>query len=606
MKTIKLSLTMVLLICMVFDSSVINYEHSKAAENPNKPSFELKSTSDDTGIKIMISKTSYVDGYRIYMKYPGQKKYKKITTLKKSGKKKRSFTEENLDPGEYSVKIKAYNKNNGKTVWGEYSDVKKITLNSKQDDNNDNSNENFYEDINQDTIKIGDIIKFGTYEQDTNFSNGKEPIEWIVLNIDAKEKTAFLLSKSGLDAKDYHNEQVNVSWKNSSIRNWLNNDFYTYAFSSEEKQKIIQTETENVNGNSTWDKVFLLSEYDVVFGYANKPDILECKPTAYANTKNVSQQERNTLSGIYYCDWWLRTSGSSESSALYVPSSGGSVSFRTSSKSVYHGFWYLIGNAYRERYGAVRPAMYVKLEDRIVDNDEDNKKEEELHRDFQNLKPGEIIKLGYYEQDNDITDGKEQIEWQVLYVDNINKKALLVSRYVLDSILYFEDAIDCQHCDPNRNYTWEDSSLRSWLNNDFYNSAFSAEDKTIIEDTFLPNPDNTEYGVEGGNDTTDKVFLLSVSDVTNPLYGFDSEKKSQDIFRRCAPTKYAKARRVAQWSGHNNTKNADGEYSADWWLRSPGFKSTHIYNVGGNGYIDWDWICEYSIGVRPAMYIKIQ
>ena len=62
--------------------------------------------------------------------------------------------------------------------------------------------------------------------------------------------------------------------------------------------------------------------------------------------------------------------------------------------------------------------------------------------------------------------------------------------------------------------TWEKSSLRAWLNKKFINTAFSDEEKEKINITEIVNQDNPVYGIEGGNNTFDKIFLLSLSEVS--------------------------------------------------------------------------------------------
>ena len=103
-------------------------------EKPAKPDISLQSTVSGDGVKVVIGKTKNADGYRIYMKAPGESKYKKIKSLSKSGEAKRSYTKKSLAAGEYSFKVKAYRKIDGQTVWGSYSTVKKITLQTQPGD----------------------------------------------------------------------------------------------------------------------------------------------------------------------------------------------------------------------------------------------------------------------------------------------------------------------------------------------------------------------------------------------------------------------------------------------------------------------------------------
>ena len=80
-------------------------------------------------------------------------------------------------------------------------------------------------------MKKGDIIKFGNYPQDINGS--KSPIEWLAL--DVNENEALLVSRYGLDCKEYHNVFTDITWEDCDLRKWLNNDFIKLAFSEEEE-----------------------------------------------------------------------------------------------------------------------------------------------------------------------------------------------------------------------------------------------------------------------------------------------------------------------------------------------------------------------------------
>ena len=90
-------------------------------------------------------------------------------------------------------------------------------------------------------MKKGDIIKFGNYPQDSNGSIS--PIEWLVL--DVKENESLLISRYGLDCRQYNREWVGITWEDSNLRTWLNNGFIKTAFSENEIKKIKDSELEN-------------------------------------------------------------------------------------------------------------------------------------------------------------------------------------------------------------------------------------------------------------------------------------------------------------------------------------------------------------------------
>ena len=191
-------------------------------------------------------------------------------------------------------------------------------------------------------------------------------------------------------------------------------------------------------------------------------------------------------------------------------------------------------------------------------------------------KVGETIEFGNYPQEEDGTE--KPIEWIVM--KNEGNQVLLLSKYVLDAKPYNEEF---------EKVTWETSDIRKWLNNEFYTTAFNKTEKAKIQASLIKNEDNSEYGTSGGNDTEDKVFLLS-------------EKEAETLFSN-EEERIAKATEYAEKSGVY-----DEEKGAWWWLRSPGFGSRGaaevdsdgwVYRVGNLVYIRPD-------GVRPALYLNLQ
>lgn len=83
----------------------------------------------------------------------------------------------------------------------------------------------------------------------------------------------------------------------------------------------------------------------------------------------------------------------------------------------------------------------------------------------------------------------------------------------------------------NSGTTWETCTLRQWLNNNFFNAAFSGYERAMIPTVTVSADENPEYSTDHGNATQDRVFLLSI-DEANKYFGSDSE-------RRCKPTDYA-------------------------------------------------------------------
>ena len=214
------------------------------------------------------------------------------------------------------------------------------------------------------TIAVGDVVVFGSYAQDKDQSNGKEPIEWIVL--DVQDGQALLLSRYGLYAAGYHDTWDDCTWETCSLRAWLNDRFLNLAFSAEEQSAILTTTIDNsdsqgydwttvggekaAGGNDTQDRIFLLS-YAEANRYLNVTIEDEnntgsrVAPSAFAVTAGaVSSDDCRTADGEAAGWWWLRTPGSGPNSAEGV-SQEGSLSYTRA----YH------------RYGIVRPAFWLDL-----------------------------------------------------------------------------------------------------------------------------------------------------------------------------------------------------------------------------------------------------
>ena len=204
-------------------------------------------------------------------------------------------------------------------------------------------------------IKIGDTYTFGAYEQDNNTSNGKEAIEWTVLDKDGM--SLLLVSKQALDCQQYNTSYTDVTWESCSLRKWMNGTFLNNAFSAEEQAQIQNTNVsadKNPNystnpGNATTDKVFLLSINEVEKYFTND-EARKCAPTAYAKAQGTYTSDNyKTASGEATCWWWLRSPSFDQDRAALV-NIDGSV-----------GFDGLAVN-YDYDYVCVRPALWINLD----------------------------------------------------------------------------------------------------------------------------------------------------------------------------------------------------------------------------------------------------
>ena len=192
-------------------------------------------------------------------------------------------------------------------------------------------------------------------------------------------------------------------------------------------------------------------------------------------------------------------------------------------------------------------------------------------------KVGKTIEFGNYPQDKDGTE--KPIEWIVM--KNEGNQVLLLSKYVLDAKSYNEEWEDV---------TWETSDIRQWLNNEFYTAAFNKSEKAKIQTSLIKNEDNSEHGTSGGNDTEDKVFLLS-------------EKEAETLFSN-DDERIAKATEYAEKSG----VYVNEEKAAYWWLRSPGDSGDDAAEVIYSGWVyrDGNYVDDSSGGVRPALHLNLQ
>lgn len=242
------------------------------------------------------------------------------------------------------------------------------------------------------------------------------------------------------------------------------------------------------------------------------------------------------------------------------------------------------------------------------------------------IREGDHIIFGHYEQDGNPDNGMEPIEWDILSEED--GRMLVISRYILDSQPY--NVVD-------EEITWENCSLRTWLNNDFLSAAFSPEEQSMIQATTLSNPDNIFFGVDGGNDTVDRVFCLSVDEALQYYSEYTIDPDDPDwFFSRsfmAEVTQYAidngarydvieSDRFEALVNGpiyNYMTEDVIGCSWGIWWLRSPGGISyindnpddpapfTNACYVSELGDLGWTHCfndVETYLGVRPAIWLN--
>ena len=195
----------------------------------------------------------------------------------------------------------------------------------------------------------------------------------------------------------------------------------------------------------------------------------------------------------------------------------------------------------------------------------------------------------------------DPIKWRVLSVDG-DEVLLLADKNLDGEILYNKTYKDV---------TWETCTMRSWLNgygssmnqngvdytsDNFMNRAFTPNEQSAILKKTVENADNPEYGTEGGNNTSDKLFLPSIGEMTTPAYGFPSN-----------PDEWADSRKAENTAYTASKSGMASEGSTDYYLlRSPAFDRHDAARVSDDGGITYGGYAyfEYPV-VRPALRLNL-
>lgn len=195
---------------------------------------------------------------------------------------------------------------------------------------------------------------------------------------------------------------------------------------------------------------------------------------------------------------------------------------------------------------------------------------------------GETIRFGRYEQDGDLTNGSEEIEWIVLDVED--GKALLISKYGLD-LKEFNDEKS-----PYVAITWWNCQLRKWLNQSFLNTAFDDGEQRRILSSKVTADRNPDSKVKPGRDTNDQIFLLSMQEAYRY---FDSDQA-----RQCFGTEFCYASGAEKGQGG----------ACLWWLRTPGIETSTVSVVLDDGSVFPNGFSSGhlpNLAIRPAMWIDL-
>ena len=529
-----------------------------------------------------------------------------------------------------------------------------------------------------------------TYQNDNGYYTGNvyyfkyEPLKWRVLDA----STGLVMSENIIDSQAYQNfvyyngsqyynskdcTKYASDWATSSLRKWLNEDFYNFAFTKNQKSKILKTHNENKSTYSsaydsvdTDDNIFLLSYFDVInsaYGFNSSRDAYDekrqMKGTDYAKCQGLFVHD--DTSSEYYGDssMWLRSPhGCDDATVVYlggwvdyynrgdydvngtdigvVPALNLSVSSSASdgtgsNDSVFTGteatgtiinfgsypqsrvndtvtinnldgvtknwksYNYYSGTGDWED-GNMKPSDYMKYADFLYGG--------EKYRavTFSEYRPDRTggthsdrtcqSKNGYYT--NNVYYFKyEPLKWRVLdastglVVCDSSIDSQPYNNYILNADYEVWGDSDKMHYASN----WEYSSLRAWLNDDFYNTAFSKVQQDRIQ--VLKRENKSRYDSKyDSNPTLDRVTLLSYNDVLTTSYGFSSDYDT---------TKQRKSTDYAQCQGCY-TRSGNFYYGNSWWaLRTP-YDSYCATEVDYDGWADNHYfVYDTFIGVVPAL-----
>lgn len=197
----------------------------------------------------------------------------------------------------------------------------------------------------------------------------------------------------------------------------------------------------------------------------------------------------------------------------------------------------------------------------------------------------DCIWFGSYLQSSSET--RKPIKWRVLSVHGN------------DAFLLADKALDCKpYHEAGGDVTWETCSLRSWLNNDFFGAAFTSAEQNAVISVLNQNDNNAKYGTNGGNATSDKVFLLSLEECAVRAYGFP-----YNLDFMISASYYATATDYAI-----NQGAAIYNDSASWWTRTPGRQANYAVryeSASKQVYTSGTTVSLKNTAVRPCLHLDL-
>ncbi len=356
---------------------------------------------------------------------------------------------------------------------------------------------------------VGDIVVFGD-------------IRWYV--IAKTEAGCTLLSEKPVIKQAFRKSGYGIftaTWEDSTVRVWLNEKFYN-TFTEEEKALIAKTH--NINADS--------AEYGTDGG-GDTDDNIYLLSVDEANALDDRVRKCGSWYELNYQWWWLRSPGANTDYVAYVGKGKDGVIDP-------------LGDIAGNDYGAVRPALNLRIADHTVPTTM-NKTSAEVEAELQAIsdaKINDVVTFGRY-------------TWYV--TDKTDGVCTLLCQGPVAYMPYNDTKADI---------TWENCSLRRWLNEDFYNSKFSDGEKAAIvttHNTFVK--EDRLYESNCGNDTDDKVYLCSYTEAL----------AVSDEIRDCG---------------------------IDWWVRNPGKYQYYTIYIGLRSPDTIGNSVDNSMAVCPAIRVR--
>lgn len=211
------------------------------------------------------------------------------------------------------------------------------------------------------------------------------------------------------------------------------------------------------------------------------------------------------------------------------------------------------------------------------------------------VKVGDVVTFGEYCHYNNMYDvyyDNNPLKWLVL--ERSDEKVLLISLQCVD-ILSFVSREEYLEQKGN-GFTWENSAIREYLNQELLYLMFQQDELSCISETVVQTADNPIYGTDGGADTTDYLFLLSIEEAQK-YFSTDLERRTQIVPDVELPQ--------YDLMPHQHYLNTTDYY--DWWLRSPGESSEKAACVGrfGDIMMEGQRVVTEEVSVRPAMWVDL-